>query len=142
MTHRHDILISARDAQALGLMLGDWPRRHRLEQETADALATTLAEARIVASDEIPAGVVGMDTTVRYAAVPGGDAATVTIVYPAQADAGAGRVSVLSPIGRALLGRLVGSVVDVLLPTGRQFAVRIVEIAGRSMNDEQTLAFA
>jgi transcription elongation GreA/GreB family factor len=51
-------------------------------------------------------------------------------------------VSVLSPIGRALLGRLVGSVVDVLLPTGRHFAVRIVQASRRSVKDEEALAFA
>jgi transcription elongation GreA/GreB family factor len=51
-------------------------------------------------------------------------------------------VSVLSPIGRALLGRLVGSVVDVLLPTGRHFAVRIVEVSRRSVKDEEALALA
>jgi regulator of nucleoside diphosphate kinase len=74
--------------------------------------------------------------------IPDGVAETVTIVYPAQADARAGRVSVLSPIGRALLGRLVGSVVDVLLPTGRHFAVRIVEVSRRSVKDEEALALA
>jgi regulator of nucleoside diphosphate kinase len=142
MTSRHDILISARDARALGLMLGDWPRRHHLEQETAEELATAIAGARIVAGDELPDDVAAMHSTVSYVGIPDGVAETVTIVYPAQADARAGRVSVLSPIGRALLGRLVGSVVDVLLPTGRHFAVRIVEVSRRSVKDEEALALA
>lgn len=106
MTSRNDILISACDAQAIGLMLGDWPRRHRLEQETAAELATTIASARIVASDELAHDVVAMDSTVTYVEIPDGGAETVRIVYPVQANAGAGRVSVLSPIGRALLGAL------------------------------------
>lgn len=142
MAHRHDILISACDAQAIGLMLGEWPRRHRLEQETAEDLATTLGGARIVASGALPDGVVAMDSTVRYVGVPDGAPGSVTIVYPAQADAGAGRVSVLSPIGRALLGRRTGSVVEVALPTGRQFAVRIAEVSQRSVRNEEALAFA
>jgi regulator of nucleoside diphosphate kinase len=142
MTNRHDILISACDAQALALMLGDWPRRHRLEQEAAEALATTLAGARVVAPARLPADVVAMHSTVNYIGIPDGESETVTIVYPAQADARAGRVSVLSPIGHALVGRLVGSVADVVLPTGRHFAVRIVDVSRRSVKDEEALALA
>jgi transcription elongation GreA/GreB family factor len=63
-------------------------------------------------------------------------------VYPAQADAGAGRVSVLSPIGRALLGRSVRSLTDVVLPTGRPLAVWIVDVLRRSIKDEEPLALA
>ncbi|MFO1363572.1 MAG: GreA/GreB family elongation factor [Burkholderiales bacterium] len=142
MTSRNDILISACDAQAIGLMLGDWPRRHRLEQETAAELATTIASARIVASDELAHDVVAMDSTVTYVEIPDGGAETVRIVYPVQANAGAGRVSVLSPIGRALLGRFVGSVIDVLLPTGRQFAIRIVEVSRGRVSNDEALALA
>ncbi len=142
MSDRYEILISARDAEALGLMLGDWPRRHRLEEEAADALADTLASARVIASDHLPDGVVTMDSTVTYIESPEGRRNTVTIVYPAQADAGVGRVSVLSPIGRALLGRPVRSVTDVVLPTGRRLALRIVDVLRRSVKDAKALAFA
>ena len=49
----------------------------------------------------------------------------VTLVAPGQSDAGAGRISVMSPIGRALLGHPSGRVVDVELPMGRQLSVQI-----------------
>ena len=140
MRKSHEILISARDAEALSLMLGDWPRRHRLEEEAADALVDTLVGARVVATRELPADVVTMGSTVTYIDVPDGARQTVTVVFPAHADAGAGRVSVLSPIGRALLGRPVGSVADIMLPTGRHLAVRIVEVIRGSVKDEAALA--
>jgi regulator of nucleoside diphosphate kinase len=142
MDDRFETVISAHDAEALGLMLGDWPRRHGKEEEAADALADKLAGARVVASDQVPEGVVTMNSTVTYIEGPEGRHQTVTIVYPAQADAGAGRVSVLSPIGRALLGRSVRSLTDVVLPTGRPLAVWIVDVLRRSIKDEEALALA
>jgi regulator of nucleoside diphosphate kinase len=142
MTDRPDILISARDAKALSLMLGNSPRRYCLEEEAAEALAITLSAARIVGVDQVPEGVVMMGSTVTYVDSLNGGPRSVTIAYPAQADAGAGRVSVLSPIGRALLGRSVGSVIDVVLPTGRHLAIRIVDVKRRSMKDEEALALA
>lgn len=140
-THR-DVLISARDARALGLMLGNAPRGRRLEDEAAEALADKLSAARIVPASELPAGVVTMESTVAYVEQPGGDERRVSVVFPAQADAGVGRVSVLSPIGCALLGRAVGSVVDVALLTGRQFAVQIVDVARGRIKNEQAFAVA
>ena len=137
-----EILISARDAEALSLMLGDWPRRHRLEEEAADALVDTLVGARVVATNQLPVDVVTMGSTVTYVDIPDGTRQTVTVVFPAQADAGAGRVSVLSPIGRALLGRPLGSVIDIVLPTGRHLAVRIVDLMRGSVKDEEALALA
>jgi regulator of nucleoside diphosphate kinase len=140
MRKSHEILISARDAEALSLMLGDWPRRHRLEEDAADALVDTLVGARVVPAHHVPTNVVTMGSTVTYVDILDGAEQTVTIVFPAQADAGAGRVSVLSPIGRALLGRTVGTVVDLTLPTGRHLAVRIVEVVRGNVKDEEALA--
>lgn len=140
MRKSHEIMLSARDAEALSLMLGDWPRRHRLEEEAADALVDTLVGARVVPTHQVPTHVVTMGSTVTYADLPEGAPQTVTVVFPAQADAGAGRVSVLSPIGRGLLGRSLGNVVDIALPTGRRLAVRIVEVIRGIVKDEEALA--
>lgn len=140
MRKLHEVLITARDAEALSLMLGDWPRRHRLEEEAADALVDTLVSARVVATNQLPADVVTMGSTVTYVDIPDGARQTVRVVFPAQADAGAGRVSVLSPIGRALLGRSLGSVIDIMLPTGRHLAVRIVDLLRGDVKDEEALA--
>jgi regulator of nucleoside diphosphate kinase len=48
----------------------------------------------------------------------------VTIVYPGDADESAGRISVLSPLGTALLGLSVGQAIDWDLPDGRR-ALRV-----------------
>ncbi|MCL4798860.1 MAG: GreA/GreB family elongation factor [Burkholderiales bacterium] len=117
-------------------MLGD---RARIEDDAAAALAATLAGARIVGVDDLPADVVAIGASVDYADADG-RRRTVTLAFPAQADAGAGRVSVLSPVGRALLGRRVGAVATVLLPDGRRLPVRIVDVRQRRAKDAEALA--
>jgi regulator of nucleoside diphosphate kinase len=62
---------------------------------------------------------------VTYEELPARAHRRVTLVVPRQADAGAGRISVLSPVGRALLGQPSGRVVDIELPMGRQLSVHI-----------------
>lgn len=73
-----------------------------------------------------------LHSTVTYEELPGRLRRRVTLVNPRDADASAGRISVLSPVGRALLGQAKGSTVDVALPLGRWLSVRVIEVtAGR-----------
>ncbi|MGH8744961.1 MAG: GreA/GreB family elongation factor [Burkholderiales bacterium] len=129
MADLRDVFVSAPDAQALCAMLVDWPRRNPMEVEAAIALTSALDAARVVPAAQMPEGVVKMGSTVTYLDRSTGRRQTVTVVHPAQADAGSRRVSVLSPIGRALLGHRTGSRVDVLAPSGRRFAVQVEDVA-------------
>ncbi len=85
-----------------------------------------------------------LHSTVSYEELTTGTQRRVTLVNPRDADAGAGRISVLSPIGRALLGHKAGRVIDVALPMGRQLSVRVIDVAAREANpvDEPTYAYA
>jgi regulator of nucleoside diphosphate kinase len=49
------------------------------------------------------------------------------LVHPVEADAAAGRISVLSPVGRALIGRAAGSLVDVDLPGTAPLTLRVLD---------------
>ncbi len=128
MAKPRDLFISAPDVQELCAMLVDWPRRHPMEVEAAIELTSTLDAARVVPAARLPANVVKMGSTVTYADDSSGSRRTVTVVHPAQADAGAGRVSVLSPIGRTLLGRRAGSDAEIRSPTGRRLSFRIERV--------------
>lgn len=70
----------------------------------ADRLLGELARARIVASQRMPANVVSIGSTVTYRDETTGQERTVTLVYPEDADIAHRRVSVMTPIGVALLG--------------------------------------
>lgn len=80
----------------------------------------------VVHSARLPANVVGMNSTVRYSELPDGEIRTIVVVHPANANAQTARFSVLSPVGRALLGRKTGSVVPVQLPSGNAMRVKIL----------------
>ncbi len=58
---------------------------------------------------------------------PHGEEATYRIVGPAEADVGAGRISDVSPLGAALLGRAAGEEVEIVVPSGRR-VFRVVEV--------------
>lgn len=123
----HELVISARDAEVLALMLGERRRQHALEAAAANALADLLLEARLVPDEKLPADRIAMNSKVTYREEPVGMRRSVVLVHPIDADAAVGRVSVLSPVGLALLGRTSGSVVTVNVPGTQALTVRILD---------------
>lgn len=77
----------------------------------AEELLAELDRARVVADASMRADVVRMGSTLRYVTDAGEDR-TVTLVFPAEADISAGRVSILTPIGAALIGLSPGQSID------------------------------
>lgn len=138
MPELRDVHVCERDARALCAMLVN--RRHPTEMESVIALASMLDAARVVPAGELPERVVKMGSIVTYVDDSNGKRRTVAVVHPAQADMGSGRVSVLSPIGRALLGRRAGSRTDVRSSTGRRVSFRIEKVMRRGMKNAETLA--
>ncbi|MGO4306024.1 nucleoside diphosphate kinase regulator [Cupriavidus sp. RAF12] len=97
--------------------------------ELDEMLDALLARAAIVPPDAIPKDVVTMNS--RIVCALEGEAAPRdwTLVYPDDADLAAGRLSVLSPVGQALLGTRAGQTVNYRLPDGRAQSVTVIEIA-------------
>lgn len=71
--------------------------------DAADDLNYELDRARVVGEDALPPDVVRMGSTVTFRQ-DGGKRETVTLVYPEHAAPEAGKLSILTPIGTALLG--------------------------------------
>ena len=83
----------------------------------AIALQAELDRADVVGHDEVPAGVVTMNSRVHCREESSGKDYHLTLVYPQ--DAGAeGTVSILAPVGSALLGLSVGQHIDWAAPGG------------------------
>jgi regulator of nucleoside diphosphate kinase len=127
MTTFHELILSAVEAEVLALMLGERRRASPLEARAADALAELLVEARRVPHDELPADRVAMNSRVTYEEEPGKARRSVVLVHPIESDPAAGRISVLSPVGLALLGHRPGARVAVELPGDRRLTVRILD---------------
>jgi regulator of nucleoside diphosphate kinase len=124
-THLQELVISASDAETLASMLEDFRRVPAVESAT-ETLAGIIGEARMVPHESLPADRVAMNSLVSYEEEPGAVRRRVTLAYPVDADADAGRVSVLSPIGLALLGRAEGAVVEPDTPGGKALKIRIL----------------
>jgi regulator of nucleoside diphosphate kinase len=118
---QHDIIITDTDLQRLLPVLDvhDTP--------AAEALASELHRAVIVPRARVPADVVTMNSEVVYEDCANAQRRTVRVVYPKDADAAHGRISVLAPIGSALLGLRVGQEIDWRVPTGTK-RIRVVEV--------------
>ena len=92
----------------------------RLEEE--------LARAVVVESKDIPPEVVTMNSRVRVFDETEGREMVLALVYPSQADADAGKISVLAPVGSALLGLSAGQSIAWPLPEGRTKTLQIREV--------------
>ena len=93
----------------------------------SEALESELQRAIVVAQREIPADVVTMNSEVVYEDADAGTRRTVRVVYPKDADAAAGRVSILAPVGAALLGLRVGQEITWRVANGLK-RLRVVEL--------------
>ncbi|MEZ5645554.1 MAG: GreA/GreB family elongation factor [Burkholderiaceae bacterium] len=97
----------------------DFVRLSRLEgAPAADALADVLGVADLVPSRDIGPDIVTMYSMVELLLARSGECRRFTLCYPADAEPAAGFVSVLSPMGAALLGLRVGEVACWLTPGG------------------------
>ena len=81
-------------------------------------LKTELDRRVVVSPDRIPKGAVTMNLRVRVRDLASGVAETYTLVYPDDADIDLNRVSVLAPLGMALLGRSAREVFEFTVPAG------------------------
>ena len=116
------ITLSSLDLRRLEALL-DTPE-HR-GSAAAAALDQELSRANVLPPERMPADVVTMNSAVTCVDEVGGDAHTLTLVYPRDADAAAGKVSVLAPVGVALLGLSLGQQIDWQAPGGRPLRVRV-----------------
>jgi regulator of nucleoside diphosphate kinase len=90
-------------------------------------LRRELQEGEVVAPTRVPKDVVTMHSRVRVRDVRARESETYTLVYPDEANFDKGKVSVLAPMGTALIGAREGSVVAFDAPGGRR-RLKIVKV--------------
>ncbi|MCE2390715.1 MAG: transcription elongation factor GreA [Proteobacteria bacterium] len=87
-------------------------------------LEDRVARAEVVETGGPPPDRVRFGTTVALEDLDSGESVRYTLVGEEEADAGSGRLSVASPIARALIGKAVGDTATVRVPAGtREFEV-------------------
>jgi regulator of nucleoside diphosphate kinase len=93
-----------------------------------EKLESELVRAKVVPPEKMPKDAVTMNSRVVFEDETTGERREITLVYPGKADIDAGRISVLVPVGTALLGLRVGQSIDWELPGGEKRRYRIVAV--------------
>lgn len=119
--------LTSQDAERLGEWFRVVGRRYQSDRGNLQTLQEELQHAKIVEPDHIPRDVVTMRSEVRLIDEQTGQEMQVTLVFPEDAIAAYERVSVLAPLGAAILGCRAGDVVRFQVPLGWR-TVRIVEV--------------
>jgi len=83
-------------------------------------LQEELDRAKIVKPEEVPPNVVTMNSRVLLRDLSTSEEMTCTLVFPRNADIDSGAISVLAPVGTAILGYTEGSVVEWKVPSGKK----------------------
>ena len=125
MTIRPKIIISSLDAIRLEKLLESLPDS---VFPGKDDLEAELSRAEVVDPKEIPSTVVTMNSTVKFEIVSTSKDFYLTLVYPKDVDANGGTISVLAPVGSALLGLSQGDEIEWPKPGGGVLQVRIKEV--------------
>ena len=96
----------------------------RAAKENTEYLEQGLEHATVVKSEEIPSDVMTMNSCARLKDLNSGHEFIYQIVFPRDADIAENRISVLAPIGTALLGLAAGSTIELQAPSGmRRFRI-------------------
>ena len=122
MAQAPQICLTQPDMDRLLELIEAYPGK-RFEQ-----LETELLRANVVPRGKIPHDLVTMNSRVVFENMTTGERREVTLVYPGMADIDAGRISVLVPVGTALLGLRVGQSIDWEGPGGGKRRYRIAAV--------------
>jgi regulator of nucleoside diphosphate kinase len=110
----------------LVVLLGDYTQLRGLARD--HDLSDELDRAIVVPWERMPRDVVTMHSRCIYIDENVGVQREIELVYPDEADPAEGKVSVLAPIGSALLGVAAGQSIDWELPGGRVHRLRLVRV--------------
>jgi regulator of nucleoside diphosphate kinase len=111
------------DNNDLKITTGDYARLVALGGDAP--LAEELSRAAVVPEERMPRNVVRMHSRVTYLDEGLGKRREVQLVYPEEADLASGKISVLAPVGSALLGLAEGQSIDWRFPRGDSRRLRV-----------------
>ncbi len=125
MSTKPGVVLSSRDADRLENLLASMPSSAFAGKKELEA---ELDRADIVESEEIPPNVVTMNSTVRFRVTSSQEEFTLTLVYPRDMDDSGKTISILAPVGSAMLGLSQGDEIEWPKPGGGMLKVYVEEI--------------
>ena len=122
---RPTIIINELDAERIDRLL---EKAEFASLPVADALNEELARAQMCTPETMPHDVVTMNSQVKFRNLTTGEELTRTLVYPAQMTDSSTQLSVLAPVGAALLGLRTGDTIHWELPGGASTHLEVLEL--------------
>jgi regulator of nucleoside diphosphate kinase len=113
-----DIFITEEDHEKLTQLLEGARQRQHRDLGHVEQLDTELDRAHIVPAGEIPPDVVTMNSQVVLRDLDTGDEIMLTLVFPHEANVDQHKVSVLAPLGTAVLGYRSADIIEWQVPGG------------------------
>ena len=115
---RNPIHITSHDKRLLEELLAETEALRPESRSDLKALAEELKRAVIVEPQDVPHDVITMDSRAELVDLDTGEKVTFTLVFPSRANIEAGNISVLAPIGAAMLGYRVNDEFEWQVPDG------------------------
>ncbi len=122
------LFISDVDFARLNALVESVKRFFHRDHEHLGVLEEELNRAEVVATERLPANVVTMNSRIRLTDLDAGTQTIYTLSFPGDADITRNRLSVLAPIGAAILGYRVGAVIQAQVPGGKK-RLKIEEVS-------------
>jgi regulator of nucleoside diphosphate kinase len=112
------IYVTEIDYNRLSGLIDRTRERNGIDREYLNKLEAELDRAEVVESKDIPRDVITMRSKVRLKDLVSGESNTYSLVFPTEADFSEGKISVLAPIGTAILGYRQGDTIEWSVPSG------------------------
>ncbi len=113
-----NIYITEPDYNRLSALIEKTREGNGVDRQYLNKLEAELDRAEIVDAKDIPANLITMRSTVRLKDLVSGEENTYSLVFPTEADFSQGKISVLAPIGTAILGYKSGDTIEWTVPSG------------------------
>lgn len=123
MLSQRSVLLGQRDLARLDALV------RRSASTDSSQLFEELDAATVVEDHLLPDDVVRMNTRITFVDLDTRVESTIELVYPHESQGSPNRVSILAPVGAALIGLRVGETIDWPLPNGRQRRLQVVAVS-------------
>ncbi|BBI72739.2 MAG TPA: nucleoside diphosphate kinase regulator [Halomonas sp.] len=134
MVRRPSIIINRLDAERLQRLIDSATEKDLM---VAQLLEEELARGEVLDPQDIPNDVVSMNSQVRFTDLTRGSQMVRTLVYPHSIGVVEDGISVMAPIGAALIGLRVGDVIEWPLPNNTKVNLRIDAIFWQPEREKQ-----
>lgn len=99
------------------------------ELENVEMLADELSRASVVSEEKLPRDVVAMNSKVSFEDMETGKLTEITLVYPHDANIEENKISILTPVGSALIGLKVGHEIEWPVPNGKERKLKVLSVS-------------